>query len=242
MSDIVENPGDLILIDGESCLHRLFGGAWLEWRSDGIHDQCYEMIRNLEYFAYSKNAYIVIAFNGNISKLTGKEAFQLPGLKRYKLEEERLVSISKTVYNSPEPHKDRNCFVPPLSLRTFIRQYEHKNLTFLQTTGDHAEEIISWCRTGIPRDLIPDTWKTNGRPTALLGQRNEYILSLFNQHSVKYFNGPSFVLGRPKDPNAGPDRFKATCLIPDAVTELQTINETEFKQKALQLLLNAMAT
>merc|ERR1711881_307570 len=58
--------GQICVIDGEQCMHRLFGGGFQEWWTGGAYNETMDMLRNLEYYAFTRKCFIVVAFAGRL--------------------------------------------------------------------------------------------------------------------------------------------------------------------------------
>jgi len=223
----VTRPNQLILIDGEQCLHRIFGGAFQEWNTGGVWDQTFGMVQNLEFFAFRKQAKIVIALNGRLP--TENTNFELPNLNEFLENKNKVRYKLKLNFNNSRPTKNYNNFILPVEIRGFLRKFEFNCLKIVQTSGYHTETICSWLRNGIPNDILPKSWSngpdaalsgaTSMLPSDFFGYKNEYLLQLRNyENSINYYYSPSLILGMRSMTTDEPTYFIANRIIPDGIS------------------------
>merc|ERR1719500_426695 len=188
-----------------------------------------DMLRNLEFFAYNQQCYIVIAFSGRIQPADHSKA-QVYRKNEFLAQEYANVIKAKKALDRSD-HRASG-FTVPVGFRTFVRQYDFANMKVLFTEGDHVATVCKWLDQGIPKELTPTKWPTT-EIVSLLGYRNEYILKLMGQKRIQYFHSPSLKLGR-ADSNNIPTYFRAACIVPDC---FQKQNALETKTLSLCSLL-----
>lgn len=136
-----DKPNQLLLLDGENCMNRLFGGGFQEWWTSGVYKETVDMLQNLEYYAFTKKCFIVIAFAGRLPDPTEEKIAPIRKReflsKHYELALKGRKALDKTQHS-------REAFTQPVAMRDFLRRYDLQNLKIVSTPGDHVASVIKW--------------------------------------------------------------------------------------------------
>ena len=233
LTDVFTAPKQILLIDGEKCLNRLFGGGFQEYWTSGVTDETLDMLRNMDLYAHSKNCFIVIAFQGRLVDPDFEKDFI--GIKRKNEFFQSQKLLSATSMKSLGKQGNSSNFVVPTGFRHFVNSFDFHSLKTVYTDGDHVETICRWLSEGLPNDVFTDSFKTKNFknesmkkiPDILMGYENEYILFLMNQKKIRYFMSSTLVLGQKSPTSDIPNRFKACCIIPDHIPPESNIELAE---------------
>ncbi|XP_070557996.1 LOW QUALITY PROTEIN: constitutive coactivator of PPAR-gamma-like protein 1 homolog [Ptychodera flava] len=164
-----ENPLYLV-IDADSCLHRLYGGSFSDWVCGGQWNYMFQFIDNLARACRSSNIQLVVFFNGSFEKSRMQEWIRQQGNSRQAVHQIFSHVHSK---NTPPP---RMWFIPPVCLDTCVRlALLQCGITVASSYKDHLQEVIGYCRD----------YGCHG----VLAQSSEYCIfdppKLFSSHQLK---------------------------------------------------------
>ncbi|XP_031778257.1 constitutive coactivator of PPAR-gamma-like protein 1 homolog isoform X1 [Nasonia vitripennis] len=140
-----------LVLDGECCLDRLYGGYFSDWACGG---QWNRMIQFLEVFIQASKAAgleLAVFFNGSQESLRRAEWIQNQLSARQKVNNVLKHIATK---GTPPP---KIWWIPPACLRTSLRMaLRHLNVTVISSTDDHHQEVIAFCRESSYHGLIAD--------------------------------------------------------------------------------------
>ncbi|XP_042870963.1 constitutive coactivator of PPAR-gamma-like protein 1 isoform X2 [Penaeus japonicus] len=134
-------PPLTLVVDGECCLDRLYGGFFSDWVCGGQWNRMVQFLAVLIQTVQSNNIELAVFFNGAL------EQQRLNEWSRSQIALRRNVnSVLKhvTVKGTPPP---KVWWVAPVGLRTCLRMaLRHLNIQVLCTMDDHHQEVIAFCR------------------------------------------------------------------------------------------------
>ncbi|XP_006823145.2 constitutive coactivator of PPAR-gamma-like protein 1 homolog, partial [Saccoglossus kowalevskii] len=164
-----ENPFYLV-IDADSCLHRLYGGSFSDWVCGGQWNYMFQFIDNLARACRSSNIHLVVYFNGCLEKSRMQEWIKQQNNCRQTVHQILSHVHSK---NTPPP---RMWFVPPVALETFIRlALLQCGISVTTSVYDHMQEVMGHCRD----------YGYHG----IIAQNSEYCIfdppKMFSSHQMK---------------------------------------------------------
>ncbi|XP_077989887.1 constitutive coactivator of PPAR-gamma-like protein 1 homolog isoform X2 [Glandiceps talaboti] len=164
-----ENPLYLV-IDADSCLHRLYGGSFSDWVCGGQWNYMFQFIDNLARACRSSNIHLIVYFNGSLEKTRMQE-----WIKQQSNARQTVHQILAHVHNKNTP-PPRMWFIPPVCLDTTIRlALLQCGITVVNSFSDHIQEVIGYCRD----------YGCHG----ILAQHSEYCIfdppKLFSSHQLK---------------------------------------------------------
>lgn len=130
-----------LVLDGECCLDRLYGGYFSDWVCGG---QWYRMVQFLSLLVQTlqgNNIDVAVFFNGALEPERTTEWAKQQAANRKKISQVlKHVSMKAT----PPP---KVWWIPPVCLRTCLRMaLRHLNLQVICTMDDHHQEVIAFCR------------------------------------------------------------------------------------------------
>ncbi|XP_013779600.1 constitutive coactivator of PPAR-gamma-like protein 1 homolog isoform X2 [Limulus polyphemus] len=130
-----------LVVDGECCLDRLYGGFFSDWVCGGQWNRMVQFISVLIKTIQSNNIELAVFFNGGLEQHRMKEWVKKQQSDRKKVNQVlRHVALKAT----PPP---KVWWIPPVCLRTCLRMaLRHLNVTVVCTIDDHHQEVIAFCR------------------------------------------------------------------------------------------------
>ncbi|KAG0724596.1 Constitutive coactivator of PPAR-gamma-like protein 2 [Chionoecetes opilio] len=130
-----------LVVDGEYCLDRLYGGFFSDWVCGGQWNRMVQFLAVLMQTVQNNNIELAVFFNGAL------EQQRLNEWARHECSLRKNVnSVLKhvTVKGTPPP---KVWWVAPVGLRTCLRMaLRHLNIQVLCTMDDHHQEVIAFCR------------------------------------------------------------------------------------------------
>uniref|UniRef100_H2Z6S8 Uncharacterized protein n=1 Tax=Ciona savignyi TaxID=51511 RepID=H2Z6S8_CIOSA len=130
-----------LVIDADSCLHRLYGGSYTDWVCGGQWNQMYHFVKCFCMAAERANIEMTIYFNGALEKQRIQEWTK----KQNTLKENIRKIINHTYKRGTPPPKV--WFTPPASVGHCIRTaFIACGVQVCQSFKDHHREIIAYCR------------------------------------------------------------------------------------------------
>lgn len=140
-----------LVVDGECCLDRLYGGYFSDWACGG---QWNRMVTFLSQFVSSlqkANIDLVVFFNGCVEQQRMNEWIGQQQKTRLKVNQ---VLKHINTKGTPPP---KVWWTPPVCLRTAIRMVlRHLDVSVVCTMDDHRQEVIAYCRENNFHGLIAD--------------------------------------------------------------------------------------
>ncbi|XP_076168865.1 constitutive coactivator of PPAR-gamma-like protein 1 homolog [Ptiloglossa arizonensis] len=140
-----------LVLDGECCLDRLYGGSYSNWVCGGQWNRMLEFLAALIQATEPPGMELAVFFNG---------CFESPRLTDW-IQNQLQVRIK---VNNVLKHISTKCtpppkiwWIPPVCLRTSLRMaLRHLNVTVLCSMDDHHQEVIAYCRENNFDGLIAD--------------------------------------------------------------------------------------
>lgn len=130
-----------LVVDGEYCLDRLYGGFFSDWVCGGQWNRMVQFLAVLMQTVQNNNIELAVFFNGALEQQRlGEWARHECSLRK------NVNSVLKhvTVKGTPPP---KVWWVAPVGLRTCLRMaLRHLNIQVLCTMDDHHQEVIAFCR------------------------------------------------------------------------------------------------
>ncbi|XP_076310626.1 constitutive coactivator of PPAR-gamma-like protein 1 homolog isoform X2 [Tachypleus tridentatus] len=140
-----------LVVDGECCLDRLYGGFYSDWVCGGQWNRMVQFISVLIKTIQSNNIELAVFFNGGLEQQRMDEWVNKQQSNRKKVNQVlRHVALKAT----PPP---KVWWSPPVCLRTCLRMaLRHLNVTVVCTLDDHHHEVIAFCRENNFHGLIAE--------------------------------------------------------------------------------------
>ncbi|XP_050453694.1 constitutive coactivator of PPAR-gamma-like protein 1 homolog isoform X1 [Cataglyphis hispanica] len=148
----LHNFGKLrLVLDGECCLDRLYGGFFSDWACGGQWNRMLQFLAVLIQAMEMSGLEIAVFFNGCFEPLRRADWIQHQLQMRAKVNN---VLKHITTKGTPPP---KIWWTPPVCLRTSLRMaLRHLNVTVLCSMDDHHQEVIAYCRENNYNGLIAD--------------------------------------------------------------------------------------
>ncbi|KAJ8047256.1 Constitutive coactivator of PPAR-gamma-like protein 1-like [Holothuria leucospilota] len=129
----------VLLVDANSCLHRLYGGSFTDWVCGGQWNSMFHFIDNLARSSRSNNIKLVVFFNGSLEKSRTQQWFQ-----QQEMDKNTAYQVLSHVYHRcSSPGKA--LWYPPVGLDSCIRlALRQCGITCIGTTHDHSREIMAF--------------------------------------------------------------------------------------------------
>ncbi|XP_042225135.1 constitutive coactivator of PPAR-gamma-like protein 1 isoform X7 [Homarus americanus] len=130
-----------LVVDGEYCLDRLYGGFYSDWVCGGQWNRMVQFLAVLMQTVQNNNIELAVFFNGALEQQRLNEWSRQECSLRKNI---NLVLKHVTVKGTPPP---KVWWVAPVGLRTCLRMaLRHLNIQVLCTMDDHHQEVIAFCR------------------------------------------------------------------------------------------------
>lgn len=137
----IATPKLKLVVDGECCLDRLYGGYFSDWACGGQWNRMYQFILVLLQATEMQGVELAVFFNGSLEPSRRQEWIQNQLKVRLKVNN---VLKHITTKGTPPP---KVWWTPPVCLRTSLRMaFRHHNVTVLSSMDDHHQEVIAYCR------------------------------------------------------------------------------------------------
>ncbi|CAL8093948.1 unnamed protein product [Orchesella dallaii] len=146
-----EGPLKLV-VDGECCLDRLYGGYYPDWVCGGQWNKMEQFLRNLSTVVQGSNLDLVIFFNGCLEP----ERLDTEWKKRQEETYRFLEEIQKhvTLKKKPPP---KIWWVPPAFLRSAIRlAFRTLHMKMMCSVEDHHKDVVRFCQRNSFHGIIAD--------------------------------------------------------------------------------------
>lgn len=130
-----------LVLDAESCLHRLYGGSFTDWACGGQWNQMHKFITTLIATVRKLNVELVVFFNGSLEK-DRMESWSHDQV----ISKGNVRNILNHIQRKGIP-PPRVWFTPPVCLDHCIRlALIECGVHVQQSTKDHHREIMAYCR------------------------------------------------------------------------------------------------
>lgn len=145
-----QNPLCLV-IDGECCLDRLYGGFFGDWVCGGQWNRMVDFLTTFFQTVSSSNIEITVFLNG------ASEPHRMENwIEKQKADKEKISQVLRhvTVKGTPPP---KVWWIPPSCLRSCLRMVlRHLNVNVVLTTNDHHQEVMAYIRKHNYHGLLAD--------------------------------------------------------------------------------------
>ncbi|CAG0899993.1 unnamed protein product [Darwinula stevensoni] len=130
-----------LVLDGECCLDRLYGGFFSDWVCGGQWNRMVQFLAVLIQTVHTNSVEMAVFFNGSLEQPRISEWIKLQLDTRKKIN-----SVLRHLNNKATP-PPKVWWVPPVCLRTCMRMaLRHLNIAVMSTMEDHHQEVIAFCR------------------------------------------------------------------------------------------------
>lgn len=138
-----------IVLDAESCLHRLYGGSFTDWVCGGQWNQMYHFVSALVNCARHLNIELVVYFNGSLEK----ERFQAWSRDQM-IVKGNVRNILNHIQRKGVP-PPRAWFTAPVCLDHCLRlALQDCGIRVQQSLRDHHREVMSYCRGNVFHGIV----------------------------------------------------------------------------------------
>lgn len=130
-----------LVVDGECCLDRLYGGFYSDWVCGGQWNRMVQFLSVLIQTIQNNNIELAVFFNGSL------EPQRMDDWINDQLSDRKKINqVMKHVETKGTP-PPKIWWVPPVCLRTCLRMaLRHLNVSVVCTMDDHHQEVIAFCR------------------------------------------------------------------------------------------------
>ncbi|XP_046665450.1 constitutive coactivator of PPAR-gamma-like protein 1 isoform X2 [Homalodisca vitripennis] len=140
-----------LVVDGECCLDRLYGGYFSDWACGGQWNRMVSFLAQFVSSLQKANIDLVVFFNGCTEPQRMAEWIVSQQRTR-----QRVNQVLKHVSTKGTP-PPKVWWTSPVCLRTAIRMVlRHLNVAVVCTMDDHKQEVIAYCRENNFHGLIAD--------------------------------------------------------------------------------------
>ncbi|XP_054722197.1 constitutive coactivator of PPAR-gamma-like protein 1 homolog [Uloborus diversus] len=148
--EIIPSPLCLVM-DGECCLDRLYGGFFGDWVCGGQWNRMVDFLRTFFQVVNKRNIEITVFFNGAL------EPHRMNSwIEKQKTEKEKISQVLRHAVckGTPPP---KVWWVAPSALRTCLRiLLRHLKVNVVLTTTDHHQEVMSYLKKYNYHGLLAD--------------------------------------------------------------------------------------
>ncbi|XP_039264685.2 constitutive coactivator of PPAR-gamma-like protein 1 homolog [Styela clava] len=138
-----------VVLDAESCLHRLYGGSFTDWVCGGQWNQAYQFVAALSNAARCLNIELVVFFNGSLEKDRMQSWSQDQMICKGNVRN-ILGHIQRKGVPPPKAW-----FTPPVGVEQCLRlALQDCGIRVQQTIKDHHREVMSYCRGNVFHGII----------------------------------------------------------------------------------------
>ena len=130
-----------LVVDAESCIHRLYGGYYSDWACGGEWNRMRQFVTNLTRACQAVNMEMVMFFNGAL------ETHRINEWAETQAEVKNNVSnVLRHVHNKATP-PPKVWWIAPSGLRVALRMaLRQMNIPVALSMDDHQQEVIAYCR------------------------------------------------------------------------------------------------
>lgn len=188
----------LLVIDANSCLHRLYGGSFTDWVCGGQWNSMFHFIDNLARASRSNNMKLIVVFNGSLEKN------RIPEWLKQEIQTRNTVGqVLGHVHNKGTP-PPKAWFTPPVALDTCIRLALHQcGIQTVHTCNDHAHEVITYLRQSGCHGVLGQSSDTAIFDPPMYFSSHRFKLSMKGEITTQQYNMEEVA----KALNLHPDRF-----------------------------------
>ncbi|GFY43068.1 constitutive coactivator of PPAR-gamma-like protein 1 homolog [Trichonephila inaurata madagascariensis] len=148
--EIIPSPFCLVM-DGECCLDRLYGGYFGDWVCGGQWNRMVDFLRTFFQVVNKRNIEITVFFNGALEQQRMNN-----WIEKQKSEKEKIIQVLRhtSCKGTPPP---KVWWVAPQGLRTCLRiLLRHLKVNVVLTTNDHHQEVMSYLKKYNYHGLLAD--------------------------------------------------------------------------------------
>ncbi|XP_076469584.1 constitutive coactivator of PPAR-gamma-like protein 1 homolog [Babylonia areolata] len=130
-----------LVVDGECCLDRLYGGYFSDWVCGGQFNRMTAFLSNFTQAGQAANMELVVMFNGALEKEKIGQwlASQLE-------QKEKVRNVFRHIANRGTP-PPKVWWSPPVFVQGALRMaLSHLGVTIASSIDDHNQEVIGFCR------------------------------------------------------------------------------------------------
>ncbi|XP_058791366.1 constitutive coactivator of PPAR-gamma-like protein 1 homolog isoform X2 [Phymastichus coffea] len=140
-----------LVLDGECCLDRLYGGYFSDWACGGQWNRMIQFLAVLMQQSEAAGLELAVYFNGSIE--TSRRSDWIQNQLNTRLKANNVLKHVSTK-GTPPP---KIWWIAPACLKTSLRMaLRHLNVTVLSSMDDHHQEVITFCRENHYHGLIAD--------------------------------------------------------------------------------------
>ncbi|XP_012135651.1 constitutive coactivator of PPAR-gamma-like protein 1 homolog isoform X2 [Megachile rotundata] len=140
-----------LVLDGECCLDRLYGGYFSDWACGGQWNRMLQFLAVLIHATEASRVELAVFFNGCFE--SPRRADWIQNQLQVRIKVNNVLKHISTK-GTPPP---KIWWTPPVCLRTSLRMaLRHLNVTVLCSMDDHHQEVIAYCRENNFNGLIAD--------------------------------------------------------------------------------------
>ncbi|XP_033337606.1 constitutive coactivator of PPAR-gamma-like protein 1 homolog [Megalopta genalis] len=140
-----------LVLDGECCLDRLYGGYFSDWTCGGQWNRMLQFLAVLIEATEISSLELAVFFNGCFE--SPRRADWIQNQLQVRIKVNNVLKHISTK-GTPPP---KIWWTPPVCLRTSLRMaLRHLNVTVLCSMDDHHQEVIAYCRENNFNGLIAD--------------------------------------------------------------------------------------
>ncbi|KAJ9598879.1 hypothetical protein L9F63_026589 [Diploptera punctata] len=140
-----------LVVDGECCLDRLYGGYFSDWACGGQWNRMVQFLAVLIQTVQVSHIELAVFFNGSLEQQRMTEWIASQQEVRKKINQ---VLKHINTKGTPPP---KVWWTAPVCLRTCLRMaLRHLNVSVLCTMDDHHQEVIAYCRENGFHGLMAD--------------------------------------------------------------------------------------
>ncbi|XP_066992640.1 constitutive coactivator of PPAR-gamma-like protein 1 homolog [Anabrus simplex] len=140
-----------LVVDGECCLDRLYGGYFSDWVCGGQWNRMVQFLAVLIQTIQTSHIDLAVFFNGCLEQQRMSE--WVAGQLRTR---QRINQVLKHINTKGHP-PPKVWWTPPVCLRTCLRMaLRHLSVSVLCTMDDHHQEVIAYCRENGFHGLMAD--------------------------------------------------------------------------------------
>ncbi|XP_021964405.1 constitutive coactivator of PPAR-gamma-like protein 1 isoform X2 [Folsomia candida] len=141
-----------VIVDGECCLDRLYGGYFPDWICGGQWNKMEQFLRNFASVIQSSNLDLVICFNGALEPERLEQEWKIKQEETLKFIEE--IHRHVTYKKKPPP---KCWWVAPAYLRSAVRvTFRALQIRTMSTLEDHHKEIVRFCQKNNFHAIVAD--------------------------------------------------------------------------------------
>lgn len=140
-----------LVLDAESCLHRLYGGYYSDWVCGGQWNRVFNFVRLLVNACQGGKIELVVFFNG---------ALELQRIKQWQALQEQQRKNTDRIFKhiqkkgTPPP---KVWWTAPTFLRTALRlAFRQIGVTVACSIDDHHQEVMAYCRENNFHGILAD--------------------------------------------------------------------------------------